>query len=54
MRHASASRMIARGIEPVTLAKLMGHEDVRETLNTYSHLWDRARADDVVREAMAF
>jgi integrase len=46
--------MIARGIEPVTLAKRMGHEDVRETLNTYSHLSDRARADDVVREAMAF
>ena len=30
----------------------MGHEDIRETLNTYSHLWDRARTDDVVREAM--
>jgi integrase len=53
MRHAFAS-MIARGIEPVTLAKLMGHEGIRETLNTYSHLWDRARNDDVVREAMAF
>jgi len=54
MRHAFASRMIARGIEPVTPAKLMGHEDIRETLNTYSHLWDRVRTDDVVREAMAF
>jgi integrase len=54
MRHAFASRMIARGIEPVTLAKLMGHEDIRETLNTYTDLWDRARTDDVVREAMAF
>jgi integrase len=53
MRHAFASRMIARGIEPVTLAKLMGHEDIRETLNTYSHLWDRVRTDDVVREAMS-
>jgi integrase len=53
-RHAFASRMIARAIEPITLAKLMGHEDIRETLNTYSHLWDRARTDEVVREAMAF
>jgi integrase len=52
-RHAFASRMIARGIEPVTLAKLMGHEDIRETLNTYSHLWDRVRTDDLVREAMS-
>ena len=32
----SRGRMIARGIEPVTLAKLMGHQDIRETLNT---LW---------------
>jgi integrase len=54
MRHAFASRMIARGIEPVTLARLMGHEDIRETLNTYAHMWDRVRTDDVVRGAMAF
>jgi integrase len=53
MRHAFASRMISRGIEPVTLAKLMGHEDIRETLNTYSHLWDRVRTDEAVRQAMA-
>ena len=52
MRQAFASRMIARGIEAVTLAKLMGHEDIRETLNTCSHLWYRARTHDVVREAM--
>jgi integrase len=52
MRHAFASRMIARGIEPVTLAKLMGHEDIRETLNTYADLWDRVRTDEAVRQAM--
>jgi len=51
--HGSSQNVLARGIEAVTLAKLMGHEDIRETLNTYSHLWDRARTDDVVREAMA-
>jgi integrase len=53
MRHAFASRMIARGIEPVTLAKLMGHEDIRETLNTYADQWDRVRTDETVRQAMA-
>jgi integrase len=53
LRHAFASRMIARGIEPVTLAKLMGHEDIRQTLNTYTHLWDRERTDEAVRRAMA-
>ncbi|MEP6893253.1 MAG: tyrosine-type recombinase/integrase [Gaiellaceae bacterium] len=53
MRHGFASRMIARGIEPVTLAKLMGHEDIRETLNIYADLWDRVRTDETVRQAMA-
>ena len=53
MRHAFASRMIARGIEPVTLSVLMGHKDIRETLNTYAHLWDRVRTDGAVRKAMA-
>jgi integrase len=52
MRHAFASRMIARGVEPMTLATVMGHEDIRETLQTYAHLWDREKADEVVRRAM--
>jgi hypothetical protein len=43
----------ARGIEPVTLAKLIGHEDIRQTLNIYTGLWDRVRTDDAVREAMS-
>jgi len=46
--------MIARGIEPVTLAKLMGHhEDVRQTLNTYAGLLNRVRTDYAVRKAIA-
>jgi integrase len=53
MRHAFASRMIARGIEVVTLSELMGQGDIRETLNTYAHLWDRVRTDEAVRQAMA-
>lgn len=53
MRHAFASRMIARGIEAVTLASLMGHEDARVTLSRYVHLFDRQKTDDTIREAMA-
>ena len=53
MRPAFASRMIARGIEVVTLSELMGHGDIRETLNTYAHLWDRVRTGEAVRQAMA-
>lgn len=51
-RHAFASRMIARGIDPVTLSKLMGHANPRITLDVYSHLYDRERTDEAVREAM--
>jgi integrase len=54
MRHAFASRMISRGIEPVALASLMGHEDARITLSRYAHVYDKRRTDDAVREAMAW
>ena len=36
--------MIARGIQLVPLAKLMGHEDARITLSRYAHLYDRERS----------
>jgi integrase len=54
LRHAFASRMIHRGIEPVRLAKLLGHEDARMTLQRYAHLYEAQRGDDLVREAMAW
>lgn len=54
LRHAFASRMISRGIDPITLAKLLGHKDARVTLNVYTHEYDRVRTDDAVREAMAW
>jgi integrase len=51
-RDAFASRMIARGVDVVTLSKLMGHANPRITLEVYSHLYDRQRTDEAVREAM--
>jgi integrase len=53
LRHAFASRMISRGVEPVTLASLMGHEDARITLSRYAHVYDKRRTDEAVRQAMA-
>jgi len=52
-RHAFASRMIARGIQPVALAKVMGHKNARITLDVYTHLYDQHRTDDLIRAAMA-
>jgi site-specific recombinase XerD len=53
LRGAFASRMISRGVDPVTLANLLGHEDARITLSTYAHIYDARRTDDAVRQAMA-
>ncbi len=52
-RHAFASRMISRGIDVVTLSGLLGHRNPRVTLEAYSHMYDRQKTDDVIREAMA-
>jgi len=46
--------MISKGIDPVTLAGLLGHEDARVTLARYAREYDRVRTDDKVREAMAW
>jgi integrase len=40
MRHAFASRMIARGISSTVLAALMGHESSTITECRYVHLFD--------------
>ena len=53
MRHAFASRMIARGISSTVLAALMGHESSAITERRYVHLFDKQRTDEAVRAAMA-
>ena len=53
MRHAFASRMIARGISSTVLAALMGHESSTITERRYIHLFDRQRTDEAVRLAMS-
>ena len=53
MRHAFASRRIARGISSTVLAALMGHESSTITERRYVHLFDRQRTDEQVRRAMA-
>jgi integrase len=54
IRHASASRMISRGINSTVLAALMGHESSTITEHRYIHLFDRQRTDEQVRQAMSF
>ena len=37
LRHTFATNCIARGCDPATLARILGHSDVSVTLNTYVH-----------------
>jgi integrase len=38
LRHSCASLLIAEGVSIVAVGKRLGHKDIEETLNTYSHL----------------
>ena len=44
-RHFYASLLISKGRDPKEVQKLMGHEDVQLTLQTYGHLWVDAKRD---------
>lgn len=50
LRHHHASLLIGAGLSPRAVADRLGHKDVAETLNTYSHLWpsDQERALDAI------
>ena len=50
LRHTYATNLIASGLDFKTTAKLLGH-DVKQTMNTYSHVTDEMlnRASDLVK-----
>lgn len=52
LRHHHASLLIGAGLSPRAVADRLGHKDVAETLNTYSHLWpsDQERALAAIEE----
>jgi integrase len=52
LRHAAASRLIYRGLDPVTVANVCGHEDASTTLRIYAKLFNRRESDDRVRAAL--
>ena len=52
LRHAAASRLIANGLDPVTVASVLGHGDPNITLKVYAHLFNRDERDEAVRQAL--
>jgi integrase len=53
LRHAAASRLIDAGLDPVTVAAVLGHEDPSVTLKVYAARFNRQQKDDAVRLALA-
>jgi integrase len=52
LRHAAASRLIGHGLDPVTVASILGHDDPNVTMKVYAHLYDRVKSDDRIRAAL--
>lgn len=52
LRHASVSRLIAKGVSVEAVSQYHGHSNSRVTLTTYSHLFDRQESDRAIREAL--
>ena len=48
-RHTYCSNMAKSGMNPKTLQYLMGHSDIRVTLNTYTHLGLEEATDELRR-----
>lgn len=44
-RHSHASYLISQGVDIVSVAKRLGHSDIKQTLNTYAHLLDLKEGD---------
>ena len=45
LRHSHASLLINLGANPLMIAERLGHEDVKETMNTYGHLFESHQKD---------
>jgi integrase len=39
LRHLAASLLLAQGVQPKMISEILGHADIRTTMNLYSHLY---------------
>lgn len=47
LRHTFASRCYAAGLDPKVLQQILGHEDIRTSLNVYTHVLDSSNKEVV-------
>jgi integrase len=53
LRHAFASKAAHKGVPIHTVSAMLGHRDISVTMKVYTHLWDRASAEDEFRTKMS-
>lgn len=46
MRHTAATAMIRHGMGVKLVADILGHADIKTTLNRYAHIWDEQRESE--------
>ena len=49
LRHSHVALLIELGFNPLLIAERLGHEDIKTTLNTYSHLYPNKQIELVNR-----
>ena len=49
LRHTYATRCIESGMPPKVLQKLMGHSDIKVTLDTYADVFDNFQSESVAQ-----
>ena len=47
LRHTAASLMLAQGVNPRVVMKILGHSQISVTMNTYSHVTPASSRDAV-------
>jgi integrase len=48
-RHTAASLMLAQGVNPRVVMEILGHSQIRVTMNTYSHVTLASSREAVAR-----
>ena len=47
LRHTFGTRCIESGMSPVVLQKLLGHKNIKTTLNTYTTVFDKFKEEEI-------
>lgn len=47
LRHTFATRCIESGVSPVVLQRILGHKDIKVTLNTYTSVFNEFNEQEI-------